>query len=337
MSDASSLEALVLKLFAETRDHKLSATSLRDKLASAAKKSSDQSFDLDKVDEAIAALIDAGKLAVTGGGKNGQHPRPKGSYRLTGAGKDHVKPQKPDVSDELSRNQEAYILFQFLRTKDGGLVLSRGELTGKLKTRAAKEKFELEPTDNKATIDYHLHELVRNGNLAEKRQGVSTIYTMTDEGLKTLGTGQQYDDPEVNFTLNGPALNKLLGAARQSTGSKHPHSTHQTEAPSAPVHHAASKSAEVEPKQIHDFIAHLRADKYAGYDRVPIHEVRALVRQHHGDHAASHPLFDRLLKTMASEGDLKIQAIADSRDTPQQHLDDAIPGMNEILFFINTK
>ena len=331
MSATAPLESTLLKHFAAARDHRLAATALRKKLADASP---------DAVDQALAALIDSGKIAITGGGKTGPHPRPKGSYRLTGAGKDHVKPQKPDVSDELIGNQESYLLFQFLRIKDGGESMSRADLNGKLKTRAAKEQFELDPAANKPTIDYHLDQLIQNGSLDEKRQGVSLIYTLTAEGLKTLGAGKQYNHPSINFTLNGPALNRLLEAARYSTGSpptQHDHPAATLATPPEPVHHPASHAAEVSPAQIHAFIAQLKADKYAGRDLIPIHEVRTLVAQNHGTHAASHPVFDRLLKTMRSEEELELEAIADKRDTPQQHLDDSIPGLNETLFFIATK
>ena len=339
MTADHSLEDALLKLFASAREHQLSATTFKSRLAGAAK-GAGLTTDPAAVDAAITALIEAGKVAVTGGGKTGHHPRPRGSYRLTGAGKDHVKPAKPGVSDELGRNQEAYILFQFLRAKGGDLSLTRSDLNDKFKTVAARAKLELAYPDKKATTDYHLHQLVANGNLLERRQGVSVRYTLTPEGLKALGAGKQYDDVEVNFALNGKALNRLLDAARLTADAEDPQLARHTNAAAAidqPISPAASKNAQVSPEQIHDFIAQLKADRYAGKDLIPIHEVRTLVAQHHGDNAASHPVFDRLLKVMRSEGELEIIAISDSRETPQQHLDDAIPGLNEVLFFIDTK
>ena len=328
MSDTSPLESTLLKHFAAAREHKLSATALRKKLEAA---------DADEADQAINALIDGGKLGVTGA-KAGPHPRPKGSYRLTGAGKDHVKPQRPDVSDELVENQEAYLLFQFLRIKDGESSMSRSDLNGKLKTKAAKEQFELDPKVNKSTIDYHLDQLVHHGSLDEKRQGVSMIYTLTDSGLRTLGAGKQYDHPSINFTLNGPALNRLLTAARSTSAPRsHAHELAHTAPELESTPPVPSHSAEVTPEAIHAFIAQLQADQYAGRDQIPIHEVRALVARNHGEHAASHPVFDKLLKRMRSEGDLIITAIADSRHTSPEHLNDSIPGMNETLFFIDTQ
>ena len=156
--------------------------------------------------------------------------------------------------------------------------------------------------------------------------------------MKALGSANQHETVEFRFL--GSALNLLLQSARDSTTKPDSPTAHHAEPPAAPepAHHAPRRpSAEVAPQQIHDFIAQLKADKFAGRDLIPIHEVRSLVAQHHGAEAASHPVFDRLLKTMRSEGDLEIIAIADSRDTPQQHLDDSIPGMNETLFFIDTE
>ena len=162
MSASHPLESTLLKLFAEARDHKLSATSLKTKLATAAKKSTTPHA-AEQVDQAITALLDAGKVAVTGGGKTGHHPRPKGSYRLTGAGKDHVKPTKPDASDETLGYQESYILLQMIRFADH--AASRSKLNDKLKSATAREKLEF-PADNpRETIDFHLHKLVRAGSL----------------------------------------------------------------------------------------------------------------------------------------------------------------------------
>ena len=338
MSTNHPLEPAVLKLFAEARDHKLSATGLKGKLTGA--KSALKGADPAEFDRALAALIDAGKLAVTGAGKDGPHPRPKGSYRLTAVGKDHVKPTKPDASEETLGYQEAYILLQILKFE--GRAASRSRLNDKLKSPGARGNLEFPAAaeDARATVDYHLHNLVSAGSLDEKRQGVSTIYTLTDDGLQALGAADQH--VTVEYRLPGAALNALLAAARDSAGKHHRakpahHAEAHHDAPE-PARDAPTKpTAELIPQVIHDLVAQLRADKYAGKHLVPIHEVRALVARHHGEHAASHPVFDRVLKGMRADDELKIIAIADSRDTPQGHLDDSIPGLNETLFFIDAE
>ncbi len=330
MSASPPLEKTLLKLFAEARDHKLSATSLKTKLATAAKKSADHST-AEQIDQVVTALIDAGKIALTGGGKTGHHPRPKGSYSLSPAGKEHVKPAKPAIENTQLAVQEAYILLQFLRIKeDKGVSMSRSELNGKLKTKSAIGSLEFDPTTVNEIVGYHLHVLVEEGSLEAKRKGVSIIYTLTAEGRKTLGAADQHDS--VSFTFTGAALNTLLKAARGSTIERVNPEPEPEPEPTPP-----KAARNLDPKQIHEFIAQLKADKFAGRDLIPIHEVRSLVAHYHGPEAASHPVFDRLLKTMRSEEELEIIAIADSRDTPQQHLDDSIPGMNETLFFIDTE
>lgn len=334
---AHPLEPAVLKVFAEARDHKLSATALKAKLTGA--KSSLHGADPAELDRALATLIDAGHLAVTGAPKDGPHPRPKGSYRLTAAGKDHVKPGKPDASDETLRYQESYILLQMLKFEER--TASRSKLNEKLKSPSARGNLEFPAAaeDARATVDYHLHNLVRAGSLAEKRQGVSTIFTLTADGLKTLGAANQHETVEYRFV--GSALNILLAAARDSSGKHHAKPTHHAEehhrAPEPAQRSAAHQAADIEPKQIHAFVEQLKADRYAGKDLIPIHEVRSLVAQHHGADAAGHATFDELLMTMRADEEIKIIAIADSRDTPRSHLDDSIPGMNETLFFIDTK
>ena len=330
MSESHPLETTVLKLFAEARDHRLAATSLQTKLATAAKKSG-AAHAAAEVDQALTALIDAGKVAVTGGGKTGHHPRPRGSYRLTGAGKDHVKPGKPDASDETLGYQEAYILLQMIRFPDHSA--SRSKLNEKLKSTSARTNLEFPQDGPKATIDYHLHNLVQAGSLEEERQGVSTIYTLTADGLKALGSADQHETVEFRFV--GAALNFLLKAARDASNHEPAAASHQTPPPPEPDDPAPSQAAPaVDSKQIHAYIAQLKADKFAGRDLIPIHEVRALVAHHHGAEAASHPVFDRLLKTMRSEGELEIIAIADNRDATQEQLDHSIPGKNETLFYI---
>ncbi len=213
---------------------------------------------------------------------------------------------------------------------------SRSKLNDKLKSTSARNNLEFPQDGPKATIDYHLHNLVQAGSLEEKRQGVSTIYTLTAAGLKALGSANQHETVEFRFL--GSALNFLLKTARDSSSHESAAASHQAPTPPEPPDGAPREAAPaVDPQQIHAYVAQLKADKFAGRNLIPIHEVRSLVAHHHGPQAASHPVFDRLLKTMRSEGELAIIAIADSRDTPQHQLDDAIPGMNETLFFIDTE
>ena len=333
MSTQSPLEATLLKLFAEARGQKLSATGLKNKIATASKKS-ETPPDAEEIDRALTALIDDGHLALTGGGKTGHHPRAKGSYRLTSAGKDHTKPKKPDASKDQLEAQEAYILLQFLRIKaDKDDSMTRAELGGKLKTKSAVGSLEFEPQTAKETIDYHLHNLVGAGSLEEKRRGVSTIYTLTETGRQALGAADQHE--AVSFTFTGAALNTLLKAARESSIQQSPHSDHHPAQEAEPIHHPApARSHALEPKQIHDFIAHLKADKYAGRDLIPIHEIRALVAHHHGPEAAGHPTFDPMIKRMRSEGEIRFIAISNNQDATSEQLEDSIPGLNETLFYI---
>jgi hypothetical protein len=70
---------------------------------------------------------------------------------------------------------------------------------------------------------------------------------------------------------------------------------------------------------------------------IPIHEVRRLVAQDHGQDVASHPAFDPVLRRMWSEGIFELIAISDGRDATQQQIDDSIPGLNETIFYIVLK
>jgi hypothetical protein len=53
--------------------------------------------------------------------------------------------------------------------------------------------------------------------------------------------------------------------------------------------------------------------------------------------AASHAMFDPILKQMRSEGNLDLIAISDGRDATQEQMDASIPGLNETIFYIVVK
>ena len=325
MSDTAPLEPKILKLFAEAKGHQLSATSLKGKLTGA--KSPLKGTDPADFDRALTALIDAGKIAVTGGGKTGHHPRSKGSYKLTDVGKDHAKPAKPDVSDETLGYQEAYILLQMIRFD--GQTAKRSELNAKLKSAVALSNLEFPRDDSKGTIDYHLRNLVAAGSLDEVRQGVSVIYTLTDAGKKALGAADQHET--VNFQFKGAGLNALLALARDSSAGL------QGEQVGDDDEHGTALYTPLEHHHIHDYIAQLRSEKYAGRKLIPIYEVRSLVAKHHGDEAAGHAVFDDMLRDLRGDDSIELTAISNHRDASPEQLEAAVPGMGETLFYIVAK
>ena len=301
----------VLRLFERPVDGRLSAGELKKKLGPGSNAS--------ETDRALADLVEKGFIAVSGGAKDGSHPRPNASYRLTETGRHRLRPARPDIPDEQLQAQEAFILLQVFRAKER--TLTRSELNGKLKTKAAIGQLEFDVKAAPTTIDYHLAALVEKGCLDQRKQGVSVRYDMNEEhGVKALASVKQHD--AVSFTMTGEILNALLSAARRSK----PIPSESTAPPLA--------SKPLGPHDIANYIDRLRSDLYAGKDLVPIHEVRRLVAEHHGAEAAGHPVFDPLLKRMRSEERLELMAIGDNRAATQKQLDDSIPGMNETIFYI---
>jgi len=317
-------EASVLRVLGRAGGGRCSAGELKKKLGAEAGAD----------DRAIEALIGAGLVAVTGGSKGGPHPRPNASYRLTDAGRDRNRPARPDHPDEQLQTQEAFVLLQVFRSRDQ--ALTRSDLNTKLKTNAAVRQLEFDVKGTPGTVDYHLAALVAKGALAEHRRSNSVFYTLDpDRGPAALAAAKQHE--AVSFTLTGATLNALLAAARAAAPARIVDI--EADGPTEiepPVNgpETARPRPTVGPDEILDYVKRLGADRYAGKDLIPIHEVRRLVAQEHGDAAAGHPALDPILKEMRSEGQLRMIAISDNRDATQQQLDDSIPGMNEIIYYI---
>ncbi len=332
MAEASpeAHQAVVLAIFSKLKEGRISAGDLKKKLAARPKAGQAAGPDDPEADRALAGLIEQGLLSVSGGGKDGHHPRPNASYRLTEKGRQHLRPIQPDLEPKQLHAQESFILLQVFRAKER--TLTRSGLNDKLKSLAAKRQLEFDVKAAPGTVDYHLAQLVEKGYLDEQRQGVSVRFTFNPEkGPKALASAKQHDN--VTFTMTGEILNALLDAARQSMPGRSEAAV--SHVPELPIEAApAPASRALGEPDIVKYIDHLRADKYAGKGLIPIHEVRRLVAEHHGDEAASHPAFDPLIKRMRSEKQLELIAISDNRRATPEQLDASIPGVNETIFYI---
>ncbi|WP_406700336.1 hypothetical protein V5E97_16110 [Singulisphaera sp. Ch08] len=314
----------VLRIFEKMTDGRLLAGDLKRKLKQLATKNA--SAGITDANQTLTDLIEKGFITLSGSAKEGPHPRPNASYRLTDKGREFLRPARPDLADEQLQTQEAFILLQVFRAKEQ--KLTRSELNGRLKTRAAMGQLEFDVKAAPVTVDYHLAMLVDKGALVEEKRGNSVSYSLNREaGARTLASVKQHDG--VSFTMTGETLNALIAAARQA--SPLPAALLESRA-AEPV--SPTNSRPLGPDAIADYVALLQSDLYAGKDLIPIHEVRRVVAEHHGAAAAGHPTFDPLIKQMRSEGQLRLIAISDNRDATQQQLDDSIPGMNETIFYI---
>jgi DNA-binding PadR family transcriptional regulator len=331
MSETSTAtaEASIVRLFSTKSDGRLKAGDLKQKLGLGSKKGAIAGIDATEADRLLAHLLDQGLIVVVGGSKDGHHPRPNATYRLSDKGKEHLQPPKPEIVESQLQAQEAFILLQVFRAKEQ--KLTRSELNGKLKTVAAVGQLEFDVKAAPETVSYHLANLVKNGLLEEQKKGVSTSYTLNPEqGAIGLASMKQHDG--VTFTMTGETLNALLAASILRQSPAHPI---EEEAQSEPT--SVSTLRPISEPEIIKYISDLKSKEYAGKDLIPIHEVRRLVARNHGQEAASHPAFDPVLRRMRSDGQLDLIAISDGRDATQQEMDDSIPGLNETIFYIVVK
>lgn len=83
-----------------------------------------------------------------------------------------------------------------------------------------------------------------------------------------------------------------------------------------------------------DTFAELLREKHTVTGLVPIHEIRAAVREKFGDEAGKHAVLDKLMLDLWREKRLKFMSIADrGRATPEQ-IQDGVPGVGETLFYL---
>jgi DNA-binding PadR family transcriptional regulator len=314
-----------LKRIAQTKDSRLAAKSVKewfDRKAKASERAASDPIDAEKI---IAGLIENGFVDTSGGPKEGPHPRAKASYRITDKGKHHIAPTRPEIPDTQLKAQEAFILLQlFQLTPSKGPRVKRSDLNDKLKTTAAKAQLEFDTKNDPNTVDYHLASLAARGCLTEFRKGSAFSYQLVPErGIAALVQAKQHD--AVKFQLTGELLNALIDAARGSAPAAHP-----KEAP-------PTAKRELAARDIEKLITDLRANEYAGKNLIPIHAVRRVVREQFDAEAASHPVFDALVKQMRSDGQIRLIAITDIRDASPEEMADSIPGVNEALFYIGAK
>jgi hypothetical protein len=253
------------------------------------------------------------------------------AYVLTAAGAAHLdtirtlhpilnSPQSrgrviPPANDQIRDYRASYLLLQVL--KDPGQSPSETEANRQLDSYG-RQGLEL----NAATALQVRQELVAQGFLTLSGAGRSLRYGITRAGRLKLGNAEFPVDP--TFKLTGRTLNALLEAAREVGKQFAPLSVDASGSPDR---------AELE-KAVLAECAELRREQYAVSGLVPIHEVRAEIRKRFGDASARHDVFDEVVLGLWREKAFRLTPIADhARATPQQ-LQDSIPGVGEVLFYL---
>jgi hypothetical protein len=221
----------------------------------------------------------------------------------------------PPASDQVRAQRATYLLLKVLQATGESLPASAA---GNHLETYAREALEL----NAATARHHLQELVAQGLLSASGEGRIARCGLTLAGRVALANAEFPAGRE--FRLSGQALNALLEAARE-VGKQF----------AAPPGEPAEPPARAElDRAVQAIFDGLLRERHAVTGLVPIHEVRAEVRQRFGDAAARHDLFDDVVVGLWRAKKIRLTPIADhARATPEQ-LRDAIPGVGETLFYL---
>lgn len=266
-----------------------------------------------------AALAAEGYMAV---GKAGRTV----TYTLTDSGAAHLVtirqfvPRQtagnviPPSNDTVRRARVSYLLLQLLRSE-------RHTLAGADANRfdAVGRSLEL----NAATARHIRGELAAEGLISVARSGRAESYTLTPAGRLHLGALSFHDD--FVFSLTGKVLNDLLEAARDAAK--------QFESTTAPAA-AEPPSADELRAEILLAFDELSREAHADTGLVPIHEVRAAIRDRFGPGLVRHDAFDEAVLALWRSKRVRLTPIADrGRATPDQ-LRDGIAGVGETLFYL---
>ena len=219
----------------------------------------------------------------------------------------------PASKETLRRAREAYLLLKLFQSAKRTLWGSDAHASSK------KEPLKL----NHATCWQIRGELSRAGHVALNWDGKEGSYTLTPSGVRYLTTLPFDELGEMK--IKGAVLTELLAAAREGERS----TTHGGSPPPA----GSALTAEQLETAVTDTFHDLLRGEFAGLQMVPIHELRRVVAERFGPHAASHSAFDERLLDLRRTDKLRLISIDDrSRATPDQ-LRNSISAVGETFFY----
>ena len=219
----------------------------------------------------------------------------------------------PPSSDQVRDHRTGYLLLEVLKAQS----LAHADANDHLDTYA-REGLEL----NAATARQLWQELAAQGLLTKAGDGRSLRYGLTAAGRVKLANAEFPTGRK--FTLTGEVLTALLEAARE-VGKQFAPATGEGAEPPA--------GADLERLVLTAFEELLR-ERHAVGGLVPIHEVRAEVRNRFGAAAARHDVFDDVVLQLWRAKKLRLTPIADHAKATPAQLGDAIPGVGETLFYL---
>ena len=225
------------------------------------------------------------------------------------------------MNDKLAEHRKALLLLHLLLAP--GRKMRKAEANRRL-TSAQQKKLDMKVT----AANQVREELARDGFLDKTHEktgrAAADYYRLTDRGFALLGTLEQY--PTLDVRMKGKVFNELIVVVRAEAHSwQGPAATAAPEPPLPPERLAEGILAEFEE---------LRRERFGHTGLVPIHEVRRRVAGKYGPEAARHDVFDAQVQQLRQQRRVRLVPISDLRDATPEQLNDAIPGVNETLFYL---
>jgi hypothetical protein len=221
--------------------------------------------------------------------------------------------EMPPETAAQKQGRRASLLFQLFKANDFSLTASQAN-----KSIPCRDALELKPSLARLIRQ----ELFEEGCLRFECSARTERYILTEAGITYLAGLEFW--ATGRFELNGEQLTKLLATRGRSTGGL-PNSAPTIQAP---------KPAGDLRQTIFDGYEKLRTEKYFRTGGVPICELRAFVRERLGDQAASHEVFDLLMKELNREEKIRLEPITMDASVTKQQLEDSIPSLGRTMFFV---
>lgn len=226
------------------------------------------------------------------------------------------------IPEELRRYQRGYVLLQVLLAPER--TLNQADANRRL-TDMVRRRFGL----TAALANARRASLAEQGYLKATALERGLNYKLTEDGIEYLVSSEVNYHPDFEIKMTGAQLSELLSAAREpSLRAAAPASVPMSEEhqPPAPAELAAAILAEFED---------LRREKHGRSGLVPIHEVRARIRDRFGDAAGRHDVLDERIKELWRQRRLGLVAISNPQSATEQQLNDSVPGKGyETLFYL---
>jgi hypothetical protein len=253
------------------------------------------------------------------------------SYAMTDAGRVWLSNNQPYIplrpaigkvnhttDASIQQLRVAHLLLQLLD------VPKDGQASTDLNKRLGSQKTSLQL--NAATARHVRGELHDKHLIAVIRTARSEKYLLTPAGYSYLVTFP-FDDLG-KLTLSGSALTQLLRAARNG-GAQTPE--HDSKVTSRSTEALTTSQLE---RAVMEIFVKLLHERHANTGLVPIHEVRVTIRQQFGEEAASHGVFDEVVRGMRRSKKLALLSISDRSRATEEQLRDSIVGVGETFFYL---